>query len=578
MYKVIKFLIINTLLSAVVFAAQTPQSGSILQEQRQEEYLPNLSKDKIAKEKKVTEVKKEKKSLTKIKIKEFIIDSKPTIFTKEYLYSLINNKLGKEFDINGLYQILDIINKEYKVSGYIIAKAFFPQQDITDGIIHIKIVEGNVDSSENGIVIKEENLRLNSEYAKKIVTTSLSQGKPLHKEQLERAILLLSDLPGIKATANLEKGSQKDTTRIIMETKEGNVTNPYVSLDNSGSRYTGVYKLTAGVDFKDPNKNGDEVKLKVTQSIGAGDLNLISLGYSIPIKYSGLKVGINTQFMKYELGEEFKSLNLKGNSKNYSIYSTYPIKRTTQTNLTFKSSYDFAILKDKQNGIESNSKNVQTLRTGLLVNRSDKFLEGGYTYGDIFFNIGDNNIKNTASFNLDQSSMGAKTNGDFKKLTFNVSRIQRGSEKFFLVGTMAGQYSYDNLDSSEKFQLGGAYGVRAYPSGEASGDNGLKSTLEARYIIASGTDIGDIRAIGFYDWGRIQQYKNRGDIVLSAPSSYNLKGWGIGMNFGKPNDFDGAITYARKIGTNPGADALTGNDSDGTNSKDRIWFSIRKFF
>ena len=39
------------------------------------------------------------------------------------------------------------------------------------------------------------------------------------------------------------------------------------------------------------------------------------------------------------------------------------------------------------------------------------------------------------------------------------------------------QLSSKNLDSSEKFTLGGIGGVEAYPSGEASGDEGRKISL-----------------------------------------------------------------------------------------------------
>ena len=50
---------------------------------------------------------------------------------------------------------------------------------------------------------------------------------------------------------------------------------------------------------------------------------------------------------------------------------------------------------------------------------------------------------------------------------------------------MRGQLAFDNLDSSEKMELGGAYGVRAYPEGEAFGDEGYIATAEARLMLDS---------------------------------------------------------------------------------------------
>ena len=412
----------------------------------------------------------------------------------------------------------------------------------------------------------------------KIALSSIELNQPMTKKELERAILLISDLPGIKATANLEKGLQQGFTKVIFETTEGKLVNPNVSFENSGSRYTGIYKASIGIDFKNLSSYGDELKTKYTKSFGDGDLNLLSLAYEAPILYSGLKAGVSTSFLNYELGEQFESLEAEGNSASYSLYLSYPIVRTTKTNLYFKTVWDKSYMSDKQQSSQTDKKSLSALRTGFITNHSDKFLKGGYTYFDLMYHAGKNQIKNSSSYTSDQSSSGAKTHGNFEKVSFNLSRIQRGSEKFFITLTSAGQYSYDNLDSSEKLQLGGAYGVRAYPSGEGSGDNGIKVSIEGKYILASATDVGDIRAIGFFDWGRIKQYKNRGAIPLSSPNTYNLSGWGIGLNFGKPNDFDFTITYAQKNGTNPAADPTTGNDSDGSNKDDRVWFSMKKHF
>ena len=46
---------------------------------------------------------------------------------------------------------------------------------------------------------------------------------------------------------------------------------------------------------------------------------------------------------------------------------------------------------------------------------------------------------------------------------------------------LAAQFARHNLDSSEKFALGGASAVRAYTSGEALVDDGRIGTLELRY-------------------------------------------------------------------------------------------------
>lgn len=52
-----------------------------------------------------------------------------------------------------------------------------------------------------------------------------------------------------------------------------------------------------------------------------------------------------------------------------------------------------------------------------------------------------------------------------------------------LHGGLGGWLASKSLDSSEKCALGGAEGVRAYPHGESSADEGCVANVELRYAI-----------------------------------------------------------------------------------------------
>jgi hypothetical protein len=83
---------------------------------------------------------------------------------------------------------------------------------------------------------------------------------------------------------------------------------------------------------------------------------------------------------------------------------------------------------------------------------------------------------------LDQlriNSPAAQTNGTYSRLSYSVSRQQRLTADATLLLAVNGQQASKNLDSSEKFVLGGINGVRAYPQGEASGDEGYKAVWAA---------------------------------------------------------------------------------------------------
>ena len=98
---------------------------------------------------------------------------------------------------------------------------------------------------------------------------------------------------------------------------------------------------------------------------------------------------------------------------------------------------------------------------------------------------------NANSVAADQATAGS--NGAYGKLSANVAREQKLVPRLDLYMSASGQYAPKNLDSSEKFILGGPNGVRAYSVDEANGDDGAMGTAELRWQARD-----DLRLISFY--------------------------------------------------------------------------------
>ena len=132
------------------------------------------------------------------------------------------------------------------------------------------------------------------------------------------------------------------------------------------------------------------------------------------------------------------------------------------------------------------------------------------------------------------------------------------------------QRATKNLDGSEKIILGGPAGIRAYPAGEAAGDEGYRYSIDARYVLATASKVGDVVLSTFYDYGRIWQYDNPGLISGLSNNSYSLQGWGVGLDVIAAGKYSLKTVWAKPIGGNPGKDS-SGNDSDGTSRDSRFW-------
>ena len=173
----------------------------------------------------------------------------------------------------------------------------------------------------------------------------------------------------------------------------------------------------------------------------------------------------------------------------------------------------------------------------------------------------------------DQSTSGAKTDGSYSKTYLQIFRLQRIVENLEIQILGSAQFSNKNLDSSEKFSLGGISGVRAYPSGEASGDEGKKISYEIKYDASDYSIFSktDMFFTVFYDYGNIKQYKNLIGINLTTPNKYSLKGWGITFDIINSGKYGFKFGWADSLSGNPGK-TNSGNNSDGKDNSSRYWF------
>jgi hemolysin activation/secretion protein len=203
---------------------------------------------------------------------------------------------------------------------------------------------------------------------------------------------------------------------------------------------------------------------------------------------------------------------------------------------------------------------------GLSGNHRDHFGGGGSTLFSVGATLGDLDIRSSADRAVDRST--AHTNGQYGKLQAGLARLQRLTDSLSLYASVRGQLASKNLDSAEKMQLGGAYGVRAYPEGEGYGDEGYVASAEARLQLPRVLPVpGDFQLFGFVDAGAVKLAKNS---WFTGPNTAHRSGVGGGLSWISPNNFLLKGTYAHKLGDQ---EVTSERDRDG-----RFWFQIAKTF
>ena len=275
--------------------------------------------------------------------------------------------------------------------------------------------------------------------------------------------------------------------------------------------------------------------------------------------------------MRYHLNGDFASLDSNGDANTAGLTASYPIIRSQMLNLYWNTNVENRNNDDKIADTLIHSKNVKAANTSLAGISQDAWKGGGFnTFGATIF-YGKVDLKQADDLTSDQQT--AQTQGKYTKLTWNASREQRITQTVSLRAAISGQFARQNLDGSEKFSLGGPSGVRAYPGGEASGDEGWLFNLELKKTLTE-----QIQLMTFFDAGKILQHYQTwtGWQTNGAPNSYYLKGVGIGATWAYKS-FQASLTVAWRLGQNPAA-LTDGDDSNGTKRIPQVWLMAKKTF
>ncbi len=481
-----------------------------------------------------------------------------TVFSEAELIALTGFAPGNEFTLTELRGLAAKITAYYAGKGYFAARAFLPAQNVKDNIVTITVSEG-----QYGQVI----LRNQSTLSDKVVNEHLAgvrAGDPILADPLESRLLLLSDIPGVDVKTTLVPGTAPGTSDLLVDVTPGKRVSGSIDADNAGNRYTGEYRLGATVNLNNPLGLGDVASVRAVTS-GQG-LNYVRASYQLPVGKA--TVGVAYSHLDYKLGKEFAPLRANGTADVASIYAIYPLVRSRNTNVYAQVGYDAKTFQDRVDVIPSvTDRKVGVLTTSVYGNHRDTLGGGGYNIFSLGLSAGKLDIRTPAALAADAAS--ARSNGSYNKLAFSAARLQRITDSVSMSASINGQLASKNLDSSEKMELGGMNGARAYPQGEAPGDEGYLLNLEARYLLPkfSQTLPGQMHLIGFVDHGSVTINKNP---WFTGDNQRTLSAAGFGATWADPGNFAVRAYYARKLGTAP---ALSAPDKSG-----RFWIQVVKYF
>lgn len=458
-----------------------------------------------------------------------LIVERSTVFVEEDLQAAYRDLVGQEVSLADIYAVANALTAKYRNEGYILSRVLVPPQRITDGIVRLQAVEGYI--AEVRIQGTETAGRSEIE----AIANRVKESRPLRAEALERALLLINDLPGITARSTLSPSAEHDASDLTVEVFEKRVS-AAANVNNRGSKSLGPWRADLSGDLSQLLWGYDRLGLRVIQTLFNNELTFITGSYDRWIGPDGLRWGVSGAYVNSNPGPPV-NVNLPTTSGSGTAYVSYPFIRSRVTNLTGRASFSYYDGKTDINlssgTLTFSEDDVRAIRLGATYDLVDRFR--GVNVVDIEFSQG-LDIFGASGFNSPLASRQG-SNPNFNKITLYAARLQEIIPKWSALFAVNAQYAFSKLLTPEAYTFGGEFFGRAYDAAELVGDSGAALKVELRYTNQGFGVLRNYTLYGFYEIGEVynrrpvdpgqEQWQSAADTGFGARCTFsqNLSGY-----------------------------------------------------
>ncbi len=410
------------------------------------------------------------KTYRKFRIHTVEFDGNTTIKDKE-LDELALDYLDKEITINELKNLSRQITALYKNKGYLTSFAYIAPQNISDGIVTIKVMEGKVGT----VNILGNKWSRDSYLNNKILKgNKVNENKIFNVNNLKNSMRTVNEITYLKGRATLTPGESPETTDIELNLEEKLPLRAGFSYDNMGPELVGEHRVNflIGVD----NVTGFGDTLYAVNTLADGTVG-IGAGYKLPIGSKGTEVGFDYSYSDVMLGGAYKLNKVEGSSSNYRLYLLQKLYKSANWDITADLAFDLRASKATVvNNLILDKYNSRVLRAGINLVKDDSY---GRWIGRLENSLGLPILGGSGTNVLSQSGHGVPTS-KFYKISAEATRANALPLGMIGIFRLAGQFSTDNLLPSEKLLYGGMNTVRGFQESWLIGDLGYNASVEVR--------------------------------------------------------------------------------------------------
>ncbi|MCP3469110.1 hypothetical protein NLM33_02080 [Bradyrhizobium sp. CCGUVB1N3] len=392
---------------------------------------------------------------------------------------------GRRVSVTEIYAVVAELERIYNDAGYPLVRVAVPPQHLVDGsVLRLLVIDGFIEA----INVDAVPARARSVVAAR--TAGLVGRRHLRRAELERALLVAGDLPGLALRSTLMRGDREGGTKLILD-GEHRLVSASTGVDDRLPASVGTWQLRGTMAVNSALGLGDQVYGSVglganleAAAQGRTPLAVYGGGAVIPVGVDGLTVNPEYTHSTTRTPQAQGVVGSLGTFERVAVRLRGPISLTRASSLYANVSlehidqqisapdFDVMLSHDRYAVARAGADYATTLPWGAG-------LQAGMTFSG---GLGGRGALDAAASGVPLSRLAASA--DFTKLSgsFHVIQPMPGSFRWDLIG--AGQASFNKpMLRSEQLSLDGSDAISAFASGTLTADQGvtLRSELSRSF-------------------------------------------------------------------------------------------------
>ena len=391
-----------------------------------------------------------------------------TLLPDEELKKLVSPIIGRTVALSELQEVTQAVTRWYRGRGYVTSRAVIPAQEVKDGLVRIRVIEGKVGQ------LKVEGNRY---FSTSLLTRQMkiSSGELLWLPRLEGALSRLNAHPDRKVKLILVPGAEAGTTDLVLQVTDRRPIHSNYGVDTLGTKATGQIRQSLLVAHGNLTGQDDQMVIRglITEF---GGLKGGTFSYLRPLTPAGVTATLDVSGILSSVGGDSKFLLARGDAVTVSPGLIVPLFRRSRLEWEGVAGFDVKRIRTRLDEVTSSKDDLRVFHVGTNLLQQDT---NGQSLVTQELRVGIGSLFG-GSHPEDPAASRAKAGGSFVRWLLNLVRVQQGPWGTSLILRVAAHVTTKRLVPAEQFRLGGFETVRGYPEGEFLADTGYQTAVELR--------------------------------------------------------------------------------------------------